>query len=99
MELRTLDAYFLPDKPSRVPESNPNSADESESEDTSVAKKGRKYCFGEEWLSEFDWLRSQRRIPRTANFAVDTRNMWGTRNLQVMQHYTVKTQHTGQTQS
>ena len=33
--------YFLPDKPSSVPESNPNSEDESESEDTSVTKKGR----------------------------------------------------------
>ena len=46
--------YFLPDKPSSVSESNPNSEDESESEDTSVVKKGRKYCFGEEQLHEFD---------------------------------------------
>ena len=49
--------YFLPDKPSSVPESNPNSEDESESEDTSVAKKGRKYFFCEEWVRKFDWLR------------------------------------------
>ena len=47
-----------------MPDSNPNSEDESESEDTSVAKKGRKYCFREEWLGEFDWLRyPERRIP------------------------------------
>ena len=57
---QTLDAYFLPDKFSCVPESNPYSEDESKSEDTSVVKKGIKYCFGEEWLHEFEWLRSQR---------------------------------------
>ena len=51
---------FSPDKPCSVPESNPNSEDESESEDTSIAKKGRKYRFSDEWLCEFDWLRSQR---------------------------------------
>ena len=45
MAKQTLDTYFLPNKPSGVPESNPNSEDESKSEDTSVAKKGRKYCF------------------------------------------------------
>ena len=52
--------YFLPDKPSSVPESNPNSEDEAESEDTIVKKKGRKYCFHEEWVRKFDRLRSQR---------------------------------------
>ena len=50
--------YFLPDKPSSVSESNPNSEDESE--DKNVVKKGRKYCFPKEWLREFEWLRSQR---------------------------------------
>ena len=34
--------YFLPDEPRSVSESNPNSEDESKSEDRSVAKKGRK---------------------------------------------------------
>ena len=34
--------YFLPNKPRNVAESNPNSEDESKSEDRSVAKKGRK---------------------------------------------------------
>ena len=34
--------YFLPDKPRSVPESNPNSEDESKSEDRRVAKTGRK---------------------------------------------------------
>ena len=37
--------YFLPDKPRNVPESNPNSEDESKSEDRSVAKKGTKIIF------------------------------------------------------
>ena len=45
MAKQTLDAYFLPDKPSSVPESYPNSEDESESDDTSVAKKCKKYSF------------------------------------------------------
>ena len=45
---------------SLVPKSNPNSEDGTESEDTSVAKKGRKYCFCEELVLKFDWLRSQR---------------------------------------
>ena len=31
-----------------------------ESEDTSVAKKGRKSCFREDWPVKFDWLMSQR---------------------------------------
>ena len=85
MEKHTLDAHFLPNKPSSVPDSNPNSEDESESEDTSVVKKGRKYSFCEEWLCEFDWIRfSKRQIPWTANFAVDTRDMCETPNLQVM---------------
>ena len=43
-----------------MPESNLNSEDETESEDTSVAKKGRKYCFCEELVRKSDWLRSQR---------------------------------------
>ena len=45
---------LLSDKPSCVPESNLNLEDESESEDTGVEKKGRKYCFRQEWLCEFD---------------------------------------------
>ena len=46
MAKQTLDAYFLPDEPSSVPESNPNSEDESESEDTSVAgERGQKMLF------------------------------------------------------
>ena len=49
--------YFLPDKPSSVSESNPNSEDEPESKDSSVAQKGRKYYFHEEWLRGFDWLK------------------------------------------
>ena len=52
--------FFPPDNLSSVPESNPNLDDESECKDTSVAKKGRKFCFRAKWPLEFDWLRPQR---------------------------------------
>ena len=58
-----------------MPESNLNSEDESESEDISVAEKGRKYYFGEEcvwiWLfkvfqrDEFHELQILQLIPTT----------------------------------
>ena len=35
-------------------------------------------------MHKFDWSKSQRDNPRTADFAVNIRTMWGTRNLQVM---------------
>ena len=57
-----LRVSFLPDKPSSVSVSNPNSEYESESEDTSVAKKGRKCCFQEEWVRRLDWLRFLREM-------------------------------------
>ena len=47
----------FPDKLSSVPEAKPNSGDEFDSEDKSVAQKGRKCCFREEWLHKFYWLR------------------------------------------
>ena len=51
--------YFLHDKPRSVPESNPNSEDESKSEDRTVAKKGKKYCFREEWVHNFEFHEPQ----------------------------------------
>ena len=44
----------------------PNSADESQSEDTRVAKTGRENCFREEWLCECDWLKYLR-VTNTMN--------------------------------
>ena len=55
--------YFLPDKSSSVPESNPNSEDESESEDTSVTKKGRSTVLVKNGSVNLTVKVSERRIP------------------------------------
>ncbi|TNN34256.1 hypothetical protein EYF80_055584 [Liparis tanakae] len=54
MAERTVSSYFLP-KPHDIEKTNPQN--ESDSEETVVAKKGRKFCFCDEWLREFTWLR------------------------------------------
>lgn len=75
--------FFLPDKPSSVPEPNPNSEDEFKSEDTSVVKRAENIVFvknGWENLTDI----SERLIPWTANFAVNTHDMRGTQNMHVM---------------
>jgi len=77
MAKRTISSYFLP-KPNDIEKTNPENESDSDCEETVVAKKGRKFSFGDEWLRVHLAEVFQGEQLNELHSAVDSHNMLGT---------------------